>query len=232
MLKHLNFYAVALLTCALTACSAKTAQKAENSDILVNKHKFVDLGLPSGTLWAETNIGAAKATDKGDFYSWGETKPKADYSWTTYSWGHDFNNVTKYCASDKLTTLGKDDDVATVLWGAPCRMPTYKEFQELADSTNCTWTWKEIIVAKGDTARGYDIKSKRNGNAIFLPAGGAYNGSNYYSYGETGVYWSSTLSEEDSGNAYTLYFYFANFSFYRNDRTIGSSIRAVAPRKK
>ncbi len=235
MLK-LSYLSIALLAVSMTtSCTVKSSQKKDTANDTVstiNGHRFVDLDLPSGTLWAETNVGAKTATDRGDFYAWGETAPKTDYSWGTYRWGHDFNNTNKYNSNDKLTTLTEKDDVATVQWGAPCRIPTYKEFTELADTTNCLWTWTEIAVSKGDTVRGYNIKSKRNGNQIFLPAAGAHNGQDYYSYGENGVYWTSYLDDENSGNAHTLYFYFANFNFYRNDRSIGSSIRPVATRKQ
>ena len=231
-MKFIYFSAILLTVAATTSCSTRSSQKQNDTDISINGHKFVDLELPSGTLWAETNVGAKKATDRGDFYAWGETTPKVDYSWDTYLWGHDFDNVTKYNAQDKQTALSDKDDVASSQWGAPCRIPTFKEFKELADTANCSWAWTETVVAKGDTVKGYSIKSKRNGNQIFLPAAGAHNGKEYYSYGENGVYWTSSLDNGKSGNANTLYFYFANFSFYRNDRSIGCSIRPVVTRKQ
>ena len=88
---------------------------------VINGHKFVDLGLPSGLLWAETNVGASTPYADGDYYAWGETQTKSDYSWDTYKWG---NSLTKYNSSDGKTTLEASDDVATVKWGKESRMPS------------------------------------------------------------------------------------------------------------
>ena len=97
--------------------------------ILINGHKFVDLGLPSGLLWAHTNVGAASSVDDGDYFAWGETEHKSYYDKSTYKWG-DYNewggfNMTKYNLTDKKTTLDSEDDVATVNWGAPLPYARY-----------------------------------------------------------------------------------------------------------
>ena len=107
-------------------------------------------------------------------------------------------------------------------------MPTGEEFKELADTANCTWTWVKKTVAPGDTVSGYEVKSVRNGNAIFLPAAGARNEKNIVLRGESAVYWTSSLGSDAKGNAVCLSFYFANYSWYNNARYIGASVRAVA----
>ena len=113
-------------------------------------HEYVDLGLPSGTLWATYNIGATKPEEIGEYYSWGETETKDFFNWSTYKWcisnngGLDF--LTKYNSGhryngkiDNLQTLLSQDDVASAKWGSEWRMPTNEEFQELLD--NCQYNW-------------------------------------------------------------------------------------------
>ena len=110
---------------------------------LINGHKFVDLGLASGLLWACTNVSAASFSDDGDYFAWGETKSKSRYSLGTYKWNNKPDDnvlwITKYNAADGKTTLDANDDAATVNWGSPCRMPDISEFEELYNQ--CVWSW-------------------------------------------------------------------------------------------
>ena len=117
-------------------------------------HEYVDLGLPSGTLWATYNVGANSPEEYGDYFAWGETQPKDTYTWSTYQyanggspWGNP--NLTKYCANsqygyngyvDDLTILLPEDDAATANWGSNWRMPTQEEWWELGSNTTHTWT--------------------------------------------------------------------------------------------
>ncbi len=228
-----TFLYTTLLTCLSTAAISGCSHTASTNDnTTINGHLFVDLQLPSGLLWAETNIGAQTSTEDGEYYAWAETQTKSDYSQTAYRYGTSFENMTKYNETDGKTTLEPEDDVATVRWGAPCRIPTYAEFQELADTANCSWRWTKIAVTPNDTVMGYQVTSKRNGNSIFLPASGARNGKSLYLRNENGAYWTSTRGTETAGTAFDLCFYFANFSWYRNDRPVGHTIRAVAPGTK
>ena len=105
------------------------AMAIEDNTTTINGHKFIDLGLPS-TLWAETNIGATSAIDYGDYFAWGETSTKKDFSPETYKYGTGFN-MTKYNTTDGLTTHSVSPDELTANWGSPCRIPTYDEFKEL-----------------------------------------------------------------------------------------------------
>ena len=161
------------------------------------KHEYVDLGLPSGTLWATCNVGAANPWDYGDYFAWGETTTKSSYWWDSYTYCRDgdYNKLTKYCTesdygyngfTDNKRKLEKTDDAATANWGSDWCMPTIEQFQELTGK--CSWTWTTLNDKKG-----YNVKGQ-NGKSIFLPAAG-YKGEdgtplNVGSYGD---YLSSSL---------------------------------------
>ena len=200
---------------------------------VINGHKFIDLGLPSGVLWAETNIGAETAADDGNYYAWGETATKSDYSWSTYKYGDASSlssNLTKYNSTDGKTFLEISDDAASVNWGSSCRMPTKEDFDELLNSKNCTWTWTSMENSSGDSIKGYTVTSKKYGNSIFLPTSGCHYGDNLNGNGAYGDYWSSTLNTSNLGNAYYLCFS-NNINIRRtkyNYRYIGSTVRPVA----
>jgi len=162
-----------------------------------NGHAYVDLGLPSGTLWATCNVGAYAPEDPGDFFSWGETEPKNDYSWKNYKFCHVTNVVllTKYCDNssngyngftDNLISLLLEDDAARANWGDGWRMPTVEEWEELKNNTTYTWITHNGVNGLLFTAS--------NGNSIFLPATGIFTGSSNDNEGNTGMYWSCSLS--------------------------------------
>ena len=208
--------------------------------------EYVDLGLPSGLKWAKCNLGASKPSDYGDYYSWGETAPKADYDWPTYKWMQagksNSNYITKYTVADgqtwgiwydssgafigdNKTVLAAADDAATANLGSPWRMPTADEIQELID--NCTWIW-----TTQDGVNGYQVDGP-NGNAIFLPAAGYYKGTMRYERG-SGYYWSSSLHTDlsffaSSEYACGLYFESGGHVGYCSFRNLGYSIRPVRP---
>jgi hypothetical protein len=179
---------------------------------------YVDLGLPSGTKWATKNLGASKPSDYGDYYAWGETELKTEYTWATYKWGTE-DNQTKYNATDGKTTLDPEDDAATVKLGSSWRMPTDDEAKELQD--NCTWTWTTL-----DGINGYEVKGP-NGNSIFLPAAGYRIGSKLYAAGIWGDYWSSSLCAADSNYARDLRFYSGVLGRSTPHRYYGNTVRPV-----
>ena len=119
--------------------------------------KYVDLGLPSGLLWATCNVGADRPWDYGDFFAWGETSPKSEYSWATYKHARgESKSLTKYCYSssygyngftDYRYTLELSDDAAYINMGSGWRMPTADEFYELA--TNCDLEYTENYNGTG-----------------------------------------------------------------------------------
>jgi len=204
--------------------------------------KYVDLGLPSGLKWARCNLGASKPSDYGDYFAWGETEPnKAVYYWDTYKWiqagKSNGRYITKYTVADdqtegiwydaggnfigdNKTTLDAADDAATANLGSPWRMPTIGEIQELED--NCTWT-----KTTQDGVNGYEVKSKKNGNSIFLPAAGCRCGSVLYDAGSWGSWWSSSLNY--SRRAYILNFVPCAHDWFYGYRYYGMSVRPVRP---
>ncbi len=196
---------------------------------------YVDLGLPSGTLWATCNVGAKNPWDYGDYFAWGETKPKDDYSWSTYKYAngwYDKLKLTKYCNNssygndgytDNLTVLQPEDDAATVNMGSNWRMPTQAELQELYD--NCDWEWTSYY---NGGVSGYIVKSRNTSNSLFLPAAGYRFGGDLYRAGSSGYYWSSSLPADGPDIGRRLYF----DSGYVNPgnwgtRLYGQSVRPV-----
>ena len=179
-----------------------------SSDTTIDGHDYVDLGLPSGTLWATCNVGATNPEDYGDYYAWGETTTKSDYSESTYTY------------SGNPTELPTSADVAYVTWGSNWRMPSLAQFQELSSYTTTTWTTLNGFY-------GWLITSKLNGNSIFLPAAGYRRGSSLYDGGSSGYYRSRTLSTSDTSYAYLLYFDSGNIVTASYYRFTGQSIRPV-----
>lgn len=175
----------------------------------------VDLGL--SVKWASWNIGASKPEDYGFYFSWGETSPKTNYAWSTYKFG---NSPSKYNSTDNKKTLEPSDDAAVVLWGDNWRMPTNDEEKELYQK--CSWKYTTV-----NGINGYQVTGP-NGNSIFLPAAGLYDGDgNLGLANDRGWYWSSTVYD----NSYALGFYLTPSSFtYKNvghDRCDGHVIRPV-----
>ena len=194
-------------------------------------HEWVDLGLPSGTLWATCNIGADNPEDYGDYFAWGETEPKEVYSWATYKWCNgDYNTLTKYCSNsdygangfvDNKKELDPEDDAAYVNWGSSWRMPTMAQLQELVE--NCTWQMTTKNGVEGQLAKG------PNGKTLFLPAASYYYNSWFSEEDITGDYWSREGGYSSSFLAFDLYFesagnvYWDDFMFRKN----GLSVRPV-----
>ena len=192
-----------------------------------NGYEYVDLGLPSGAMWAAYNVGATKPEEYGGYYAWGETEEKEDYSWETYKWCNgSYNTMTKYCTDssygtvDNKTVLDLEDDVAHVKWGGDWRMPTTEEQRELLN--NCTWEWTAL-----NGVNGYRVTGP-NGNSIFLPAADYRGGADVYGRGYFGNYWSGSLYSNYSYSAYVLYFYDSfYFGWGKNYRYSGYSVRPV-----
>ncbi|MBO5812351.1 MAG: InlB B-repeat-containing protein [Bacteroidaceae bacterium] len=195
-----------------------------------NGYEYVFLGLPSGLFWATCNVGADTPEDYGDYFAWGETEPKSDYSWSTYKHCNNGSSskLTKYNVGsswgtiDNKTTLDLEDDAAHVNWGGGWRMPTDNELFELR--TQCTWKW---ITQNG--VKGYKVTSKTNGNSIFLPAAGYRTGTMWYDAGSYGYYWSSSLDSGNPRNACFLGFYSSYVGASHDSRNFGLSVRAVFP---
>lgn len=206
--------------------SRQTSVKQKPSPY-VNGHEYVDLGL--SVKWATCNVGASQPQEYGDYYAWGETQTKSDYSWKTYKLGRGNQDSMKkynctfktYGPVDNKRTLDPEDDVAHVKWGGTWRMPTDEEQTELRD--NCIWTYTSI-----DGVNGYEVKSKKNGKSIFLPTAGHYWDKNYYVAGSFAYYWSSTVCDLPN-NAWNIDFSSTGINRYQGSRHLGQSVRPVCP---
>ena len=192
-------------------------------------HKYVNLGL--SVKWATCNIGATTMEEYGNYFAWGETESKEIYDWSTYKYGADFNQLTKYCPdseygkdgfSDNKTILDLEDDAATINWGGQWRMPTEKEIAELKE--RCTWVWTTI-----NGVEGYKVIGP-NQNFIFLPAAGYMREDGFYDYRPCVAYWSCSLGNNPTPDqAYTFERYIEMMGICHAYRNEGRSIRPVCP---
>ena len=178
---------------------------------------FVDLALPSGLLWCEHNIGATTPYEHGLYFSWGNVTGHAEGS------GYDFSDaVYAETAGAALTgniPTNNTYDMARHNMGSPCRLPTVGEFQEL--NSNCTSEWTDE-----DGVAGRRFTSNINGNSIFFPASGYYDGTTLNYRGSNGYYWSSSYISE----TYAYYMSFNSDGVYPANsslRRYGFSVRAV-----
>lgn len=179
----------------------------------------VDLGL--SVKWAGWNVGASSPEEYGGYYAWGETEEKSNYTRDTYKYYYDTDgDGDKEYANIGNNICGTQYDVARQKWGGSWRMATYDELSELR--SKCTWTW---ITYKG--INGYKVTGP-NGNSIFLPAAGDRKTS-LYGQGSGGHYWSGTLSEDYSYDAWRLYFYngYHSLKYYGSYRYLGVTVRPV-----
>ena len=193
----------------------------------VGEYGYVDLGLPSGTLWATCNVGSTTPEGYGDYFAWGETSPKETYNWGTYRYCNGSSStLTKYCDNadygnngftDTLTVLEATDDAATANWGEGWRMPTQDELDEL--NNYCYVIWTNINGVKGRLFIG------PNGNSIFLPAAGSNYADAPNGSGTNGHYWSSSL--RTTSRAWYLDFSYGGCYMSISTRYDGRSIRAV-----
>ena len=205
-----------LFTLLLALVAIATTARAQNA----NGHEYVDLGLPSGTLWATCNIGASSPEDYGDYFAWGETTPKENYSWETYKWCNGtMNSLTKYTGSDGRSELDLEDDASHVIWGNGWRTPSLDQVKELLEY--CDWQ-----DATQNGVSGRKVTSKNNGKSIFIPKAGFQEGNYAKNQGAYYDYWLRTLEPD-----YPLYVY----SMRKNDgigygsyyRHFGQTIRPV-----
>ncbi len=187
-------------------------QKGKPSTI--TQYKKVNLGL--SVCWAEHNIGASSPEEYGDYFAWGETEPKSEYEIETYKY---YDKTKKTYIDIGKDMSGTKYDVARAQWGGNWRMPRLEEIKELINK--CSWQWTEL---KG--INGYKITGP-NGNSIFLPVAGYRLGEDVFNRGSHGYYWSGTLREYGSYDAYSLYFGSYYHDWNLSGRYYGRTIRPV-----
>jgi len=182
-----------------------------------NHPHMIDLGLPSGTIWACCNVGASKPEDDGGYYAWGETTTKSDYSWSNYK----YCDGTKDSCHDLGSSIcGTKYDVAHEKWGGSWQMPSREQQDELRE--NCTYTWTTVNGVKGGKFTG------PNGGSIFLPASGRRGGTDLNDRGEYGYYWSGTRLTSNDYYACSLRFDSDEADWYYSFRRSGLIVRPVA----
>ena len=222
-------FLMSMLVCAAGCNKPEEPSISDNGNEL-NGHEYVDLGLPSGVLWASCNLGATTSEDFGDYIAWGEMAPKEIYDWKSYRYGrffHDRYELTKYCTDsvygldgfvDDLTLLETADDAATAHWGAGWRMPTIDEWEELFLNTTGSWTVQNGVQGWLFTAS--------NGNTLFLPAAGYLWGTVFNA--ELGLYWSSSVNQDFPNRAWCLHFNSDSAHLCgSSDRNRGQTVRPV-----
>ena len=195
------------------------------------EYASVDLGLPSGTLWATSNVGAVNPEDCGDYFAWGEVVPNKEYYWwETTAWVYVENGkiyLSKYNTKstngeiDNKTELDPEDDAAYVNMGPEWRMPSRDQIFELFDY--CTWEWTQLNGMNGQMVTG------PNGNTVFFPASGIRLAYDLDYVGEEGFYWSRTLNlpPVPSTGAAGIHLSWEFFEFGGGSRCNGLTVRAV-----
>ena len=188
---------------------------------------YVDLGLPSGTLWATRNVGAEKPEKFGDYFAWGEVEPKDYYHGSTYKWNDSETgtmHMSKYCTKeangvvDNKIVLDPEDDAACVNY-PDGQMPSQEQLNELLQ--NCTWQWSELNGVAGLLVTG------PNGNTMFLPAAGYRLQSTTYDIGTQCNYWLNSIQEIAPLNAWKIYATSSIFQINGSSRSVGYTVRAV-----
>lgn len=168
----------------------------------VTNHRAVDLGL--SVKWAAYNVGANTPLEIGEYFAWGETAPKTNYALSNY-------------------TANQFEDAAATQWGGDWRTPTIAEWRELQE--NCIWKWGQL-----DGVYGYKVTSKKNGNAIFLPAAGWKDNSDVNDQNNSGYYWLALPHPNDPNQARSLYFDEARgVGVVNRPCYTGRCLRAVCP---
>ena len=213
----------------------RMAATEQSGNGTANGHDYVDLGLPSGTLWATCNMGASKSEGYGSYYAWGETKPQSNnaYSWNSYKYANgDYNKLTKYCNdskygnngfADKLTELQSGDDPVVTNWGGGWRTPSKAQWDELLSNTTNQWTTRNGV-------NGRLFTSKKNGQTLFLPAAGIHMDGELKYSGSYGFYWSRSLGTRYPSSAWYLHFSSGDYhvlDYSDGDRSCGFCVRPV-----
>lgn len=199
-------------------------------EIDYNGHEYVNLGLPSGTLWAKCNVRAEKETDYGGYYQWGGTE---NFSNTekrcnkkTYPYGNGIKSLTKYNTNDEYgfvdnkTELELSNDIVHYEMGGDWHTPSREQLCELVNNTISEWTFINGVYGRLFT-------SKHNSQSIFIPAAGYREDSHLSGIGVSCYLWSRSLCQAFPSSASDLHFDLHNYSIDDNNRYYGFSVRGV-----
>jgi len=200
----------------------------EKTEFTLATSGAVDMG--TSVKWAAYNVGATKPEEFGDYFAWGETQPKTDYSWSTYQWSNGYSSsLTKYCNdsnygdngfTDNKTVLDLEDDAAHANLGGAWRMPTEEEWAELWE--RCYWEWDYV-----NDADGYMFYDLNGGNLLFLPVAGFRAGTTFTN-SSSGNYWSSSLDTDRTYRALRMRFQYNEVNSHQSTgRANGLSVRPV-----
>lgn len=164
---------------------------------------YIDMALPSGTMWASCNIGAIYPWDAGYFYAFGETLPKIDYSLSTYPNVDEYNNpkFNYIYNKDKDLVLPPENDAASMVLGEGWCTPTFRDFRELRE--HCTHKW---VDGYGRLKKSGELFVAKNGNELFFPASGCMEGTELKHLGYEGFYWGSYVVMQGM-SPYCTWFY-------------------------
>ena len=183
-----------------------------------NNIELIDLGLPSGNLWADRNIGADSPERKGLYYAWGEiegfTSEEVKTKVRRFTW-------SQYKAKHIAFDLTAENDVARARLGENYHIPTKEDFEELLENCDSSITYNY----KGTMVAGRVLTSKINGNSIFLPCTGRCVYSSLYGASDYGLYWTSSC--DLISNAWVLFFYYRTPKLDSGIRSFGRVVRAV-----
>lgn len=180
----------------------------------------VDLGLPSGLLWANKNVGAESESDFGAYFSWGNIEQHFSANGSSFDDGYDFgsSNEGPYASTPgasldgNIPTNDAQHDASLALLGSPWHLPTKDDFQELYDNTDNEWTTINGVA-------GCKFMKKTDHSVyVFFPAAGYGYDKSLNNRGTNGYYWSgswrstaraydlkidsSSVNPQDSGNRY------------------------------
>lgn len=201
-------------------------------------HEYVEI---AGLKWATMNVGANSVTDTGLYFQWGDTQGytaaqvgsdsgQKYFGWADYKYGNGTSSpsatgMTKYNATDGLTTLEVSDDAAVANWGGSWRMPTTAEFQALGNAVNTAMT----ASYQGSGVAGLVCTDKTDSSKVlFFPAAGYCRNGNVGNVGKFGYYWSSSLNSSNVQNAYLFRFNDGYVSWnYDINRHCGYPVRPV-----
>ena len=222
----------AMLSVGVASCSKddNNSRNGENNDGGGSATiEWVDLGLPSGLLWAKCNLGATAPEEYGNYYAWGEVQSKEVYTWGTYHYCTAVDNyliaLSKYNTSndfgtpDYMVTLQDEDDAAIVAIGNGARIPTKTEWEELIANTTVEWATQNGVNGCKFTGS--------NGKVLFLPASGHREGSELKFVGSSVKYWSSSLYVSNPRQAYYFFSSVTPYDLSHTYRMYGCSVRPV-----